>query len=69
MRIGTPLDPGTRLQVFSIRTVNGNTIWIRAGYAVVNHDGSINVHLDVLPMDGRLHLRTPSETALPAGGA
>jgi hypothetical protein len=52
------LNPGTRLAVFSIRTgKKGGSIWVRAGSAFVNRDNSLNVLLDVLPMDGRLHLR------------
>lgn len=52
------LKARTRLVVFAIRQrKHGGTIWTRAGNAFVNDDGSINVHLDVLPMDGRLHCR------------
>lgn len=31
--------------------------WIRCGNARVNRDGSVNVRLDALPMNGELHLR------------
>ena len=52
------LNAGTKLAVFSIRTGSkGGSIWVRAGTAFVNRDNSVNVLLDVLPMDGRLHLR------------
>ncbi len=52
------LNPGMRLAVFSIRTgAKGGSIWVRAGSAFVNKDNSLNVLLDVLPIDGRLHLR------------
>jgi hypothetical protein len=52
------LNPGMRLAVFSIRTgAKGGSIWVRAGSAFVNKDNSLNVLLDVLPLDGRLHLR------------
>jgi hypothetical protein len=51
-----------RYAVFSVRKgKGGESIWVRAGNAVENRDGSINVHLDVLPLDGQLHLRA-SET-------
>ncbi|MCY1024063.1 hypothetical protein [Pyxidicoccus sp. MSG2] len=52
------LEKGTRLNVFSARERNGRTYWTKAGSAFVNKDGSINVLLDVLPLDGKLQLRT-----------
>ncbi len=57
------LVPGKRLAVFSIREVKdrSSTIWVRAGSAFVNKDGSMNVLLDVLPLDGRLHVREAGE--------
>jgi hypothetical protein len=55
------MTPGKRHTVFSIKespTKNGPaSIWVRAGTAWVNRDGSINVYLDVLPLDGKLHIR------------
>jgi hypothetical protein len=51
-----------RLAVFSIRyPEKGGSIWVRAGTAFVNKDNSLNVFLDVLPLDGRLHLREAGE--------
>ena len=51
-----------RFEVFSVkRSSTGATIWLRAGSAFVNRDNSINVYLDVLPLDGKLHLRPPLE--------
>lgn len=56
------LSPGKRLAVFSIReNSKGVSIWVRAGNASVNKDGSLNVYLDVLPIDGRLHVREAGE--------
>jgi len=52
---------GKRLAVFSIREGKGGSIWVRAGSAFVNKDGSLNVILDVLPIDGRLHVREAAE--------
>lgn len=47
-----------RYAVFAVRTSKGGqTIWVRAGSAITNRDGSLNVTLDVLPIDGQLHLR------------
>jgi hypothetical protein len=49
------------LAVFSIRENKGGSIWVRAGSAFVNKDGSLNVLLDVLPLDGKLHVREAGE--------
>ena len=55
------LVAGKRLAVFSIREGKGGSVWVRAGSAFVNKDGSLNVHLDVLPLDGKLHVREAGE--------
>ncbi|MFB1480292.1 hypothetical protein [Corallococcus sp. RDP092CA] len=55
------LMAGKRLAVFSIREGKGGSIWVRAGSAFVNKDGSLNVLLDVLPLDGKLHVREAAE--------
>lgn len=55
------LTTGKRLAVFSIREGKGGTVWVRAGSAFVNRDGSLNVLLDVLPLDGKLHVREAGE--------
>lgn len=61
------MSNGKRLQVFSVKdeTRDGkkSTIWVKAGSAWVNRDGSINVYLDVLPLDGRLHIRESMDAA------
>ncbi len=51
------MEPGKSLAVFSIRPGRSGSIWVRAGWAEVNRDGSVNLHLDVLPLDGKLHVR------------
>ncbi len=56
------LVPGKRLQVFSIKGMTEKndekkSVWVKAGSAWVNRDGSLNVYLDVLPLDGKLHVR------------
>jgi len=33
------------------------SLWIQIGIAFVNRDGSINVRLNALPMNGTLHIR------------
>jgi hypothetical protein len=53
---------GKRYQVFSIKETRErdgklSSVWVRAGSAWVNRDGSFNVYLDVLPLDGKLHIR------------
>jgi hypothetical protein len=69
----TTLKAGTKLTVFSIRkTRNGGTIWVRAGNGFVNKDSSVNLYLDVLPLDGTLHAREQvverrDSVAVPAG--
>lgn len=51
---------GTRLEVFTIREKKGDAgFFVRIGTAFVNNDGSINVYLDALPLDGKLHIREP----------
>jgi hypothetical protein len=56
------LSAGKRLAVFSIKeSKGGGSIWVRAGAAFVNKDGSLNVFLDVLPLDGKLHVREAGE--------
>lgn len=52
------LKAGTRLSVFSVRRdKRGASYWVKAGMAWVNKDESVNVYLDVLPLDGTLHCR------------
>ncbi len=68
------LIAGKRLAVFSIREGKGGSIWVRAGSAFVNKDGSLNILLDVLPLDGKLHVREAGEKkesvpAVPRRGA
>jgi hypothetical protein len=57
---------GQKLAVFSIRELKdgkgkSGSIWVRAGRAFVNGDGSLNLMLDVLPLDGRLHVRVDAK--------
>jgi hypothetical protein len=63
------LSAGKRLAVFSIRGDKGSSIWVRAGSAWVNKDGSMNVLLDVLPLDGKLHVREAGEKREPVAAA
>lgn len=64
------MQPGKRYTVFSIRTTkNKETLWIRAGHAYVNPDDSMTITLDVLPLNGELHVRETGEKADAAGGS
>ena len=58
------LTAGKRLAVFSIRENKGGSVWIRAGSAFVNRDWSMNLLLDVLPLDGKLHVREATEKVM-----
>jgi len=54
-------------QRFEVHTIvkrdgqNGEqkSFWVRVGSAFTNKDGSINVFLDALPVNGQLQLRVP----------
>ncbi len=62
-----------RYQVFSIKEIyeqnEKKSVWVKAGSAWLNRDGSINVYLDVLPLDGKLHVREALENRSTANGS
>lgn len=60
------MDYSKRYAVFSIRKLKNGSVWVRAGAAFVNRDGSMNLYLDVLPLDGTLHVRETGEKRDPA---
>lgn len=62
----TPHASGTKLDAYSIRAGKHGTVWTRCGCAYVNRDGSLNLYLEVLPLDGRVHLRLPRPESTPA---
>ncbi len=35
--------------------------WVKVGACFTNRDGSLNVYLDALPVNGRLHIRTKDD--------
>jgi hypothetical protein len=39
------------------RNKDGRKFWVRVGAAFVNGDGSLNVRLDAMPVNGELHIR------------
>jgi hypothetical protein len=43
--------------VYVISERNSKSYWNRVGVAFVNHDGSINVKLDAIPVSGELQIR------------
>ena len=47
------------LKVYTIvdRGDEKKDLWLRIGTAFVNKDGSLNVVLNALPIDGKLHIR------------
>lgn len=52
------MEKGKRYIVYAVRKVkNDQTIWVKAGVAHITPDDSMNITLDVLPIDGQLHVR------------
>jgi len=39
------------------RNNDGRKFWVRVGAAFVNRDGSLNVRLDAMPVNGELQIR------------
>jgi hypothetical protein len=39
------------------REKDGRQFWVRVGAAFVNRDGSLNVRLDAMPVNGKLQIR------------
>ncbi len=49
-----------RKEVYHIVEREGHDpIWTRVGIAFVNRDDSLNLFLDMFPINGRLHVRDP----------
>jgi hypothetical protein len=55
--------PGTRMVVYTITEKPGSdkSFWSKIGSAWINRDLSINIQLDALPVNGKLHLRENPE--------
>jgi hypothetical protein len=51
------MDASKMKIVYVISERNGRSFWNRIGAAFVNHDGSINVKLDAVPVSGELQIR------------
>jgi hypothetical protein len=57
-----PASPGAsparrQFAVFTIVEQDDKALWRRVGSGFVNRDGSFNLYLDALPVNGRLHMR------------
>ena len=39
------------------REKDGREFWVRVGASFVNRDGSLNVRLDAMPVNGKLQIR------------
>lgn len=53
----------TRAVYTIVKQGDGKNHWLRIGVAFTNRDGSINVVLNALPMNGKLQLRDWPEQA------
>ena len=54
---------------YTIVETNGDAkaFWQRVGSAWMNQDGSINITLNALPLNGKLHIREPKADEQPGG--
>jgi len=65
---GTGTQSQRKLAVFTIVEINDEkALWRRVGNAYMNRDGSYNLYLEALPVNGKLHMREHQEP-LPTHG-
>ncbi len=58
MESSNPTSGKSGKAVYTIVEKTGSkSIWVRIGWAHVNHDGSYNLTLDALPVNGKLQVR------------
>jgi len=52
-------DGAKMMEVFTIVDKEGfeRSFWVKVGACFPNRDGSLNVYLDALPLNGRLQIR------------
>ena len=52
-------EEAKRLSVYVVTEKAGldRVVWTKVGDAYRNRDGSYNLHLDALPLNGKLHMR------------
>ena len=57
------MSNGKRYDVFNIieKGEGQKSFWMRIGIAFTNRDGSLDVRLDALPLNGRLQIREPRQ--------
>jgi hypothetical protein len=49
---------GTKTKIcYTVTTRDGRSYWNRIGVAFVNADGSLNVKLDAVPVNGEMQIR------------
>ena len=51
-----------------VTTKDNRTYWVRSGTAFRNRDESINLYLDVLPVNGKLQIREWDDSPSERGG-
>lgn len=51
------MDNNGKKSVFTVTEHKGKSRWIRIGIGFVNADGSMNLHLDALPVNGTIQVR------------
>ena len=53
------MNPNTKKAVYTVIEKPGDkqSFWLRIGWGSVNHDGSFNLRLDALPVNGKLQVR------------
>ena len=51
------MDSSKMKIAYNITTRNGKNFWNRCGVAFVNNDGSINVKLEAVPVNGEIQIR------------
>lgn len=63
------MDSSKMKIVYVITERGGRSFWNRCGVAFVNSDGSLNVKLEAIPINGEVHIRdyVPREETTPPG--
>ncbi len=53
------MDANVKMKVVYtiVETKGGKSFWMKVGIGFINHDGSINLKLDALPVNGNLQVR------------
>jgi hypothetical protein len=53
------MDANSKMKVVYtiVETKQGKSFWMKVGIGFINHDGSMNLKLDALPVNGTLQVR------------